>query len=261
MNENLTIVEVTGSANTDLLRAGKEGAPHGCGLAARRQTSGRGRRGHTWDSGEGNLLLSIVLRPNVPTSQLNGLAAVSGLAALGELERMGFANEIKLKWPNDLTARDSKLGGILIETARDNEGQTFAVCGIGINIAHAPSKVPDAGLSAISLADLNETVPSAEELTHIMYRSILGAVDAWAQAINTLPNGTGPLEPIHEAYCKRLCWIGNDVIARSSNGSELARGRFDGIDTYGRALIINGTTVSTLHFEEASIRPLSPEAH
>lgn len=257
MNENLTIVEVTGSTNTDLLLAGKDGAPHGYGLAARRQTSGRGRRGHTWDSGEGNLLLSIVLRPNVPASHLGGLAAVSGLAALCELERMGLADEIKLKWPNDLTARGGKLGGILIETARDNEGQTFAVCGIGINVAHAPSKVPDSHLTAISLANLNVTVPPVEELVRVIHRAIVSAVDAWAQDINGLPAGTGPLAPIHEAYCERLCWIGKDVIARSPHGAELTRGRFDGVDTYGRALIIGSGTTSALHFEEASIRPIA----
>ena len=63
MDAKLTIVDVTGSTNDDLLEAGKQGAPHGTGLAARAQTAGRGRRGHKWDSTAGNLLLSIVLHP------------------------------------------------------------------------------------------------------------------------------------------------------------------------------------------------------
>ena len=50
MDAQLTIVDVTGSTNDDLLEAGKQGAPHGTGLAARAQTAGRGRRGHKWDS-------------------------------------------------------------------------------------------------------------------------------------------------------------------------------------------------------------------
>ena len=50
MDAKLTIVDVTGSTNDDLLEAGKQGAPHGTGLAARAQTAGRGRRGHKWDS-------------------------------------------------------------------------------------------------------------------------------------------------------------------------------------------------------------------
>ena len=41
MDAKLTIVDVTGSTNDDLLEAGKQGAPHGTGLAARAQTAGR----------------------------------------------------------------------------------------------------------------------------------------------------------------------------------------------------------------------------
>ena len=76
MDAQLTIVDVTGSTNDDLLEAGKQGAPHGTGLAARAQTAGRGRRGHKWDSTAGNLLLSIVLRPCVNPAKYSGLAFV-----------------------------------------------------------------------------------------------------------------------------------------------------------------------------------------
>ena len=111
MDAKLTIVDVTGSTNDDLLEAGKQGAPHGTGLAARAQTAGRGRRGHKWDSTAGNLLLSIVLRPHVNAAKYSGLAAVSGLAVLEALGAQGLANEIGLKWPNDLVARGHKLSG------------------------------------------------------------------------------------------------------------------------------------------------------
>ena len=37
MDAKLTIVDVTGSTNDDLLEAGKQGAPHGTGLAAPRK--------------------------------------------------------------------------------------------------------------------------------------------------------------------------------------------------------------------------------
>lgn len=107
MDAQLTIVDVTGSTNDDLLEAGKQGAPHGTGLAARAQTAGRGRRGHKWDSTAGNLLLSIVLRPCVNPAKYSGLAAVSGLAVLEALEKQGLASEIALKWPNDLSREDA----------------------------------------------------------------------------------------------------------------------------------------------------------
>ena len=173
MDAKLTIVDVTGSTNDDLLEAGKQGAPHGTGLAARAQTAGRGRRGHKWDSTVGNLLLSLVLRPCVNPAKFSGLAAVSGLAVLEALEKQGLANEIRLKWPNDLVARGRKLGGILVEAARDNEGKPFAVCGIGVNVNYTPQEVPDGGLAAIGLSDLNESVPTVNMLLDEVYHAVI----------------------------------------------------------------------------------------
>lgn len=257
MDAKLTIVDVTGSTNDDLLKAGKQGAPHGTGLAARAQTAGRGRRGHKWDSTVGNLLLSIVLRPCVNPAKFSGLAAVSGLAVLEALEKQGLANEIRLKWPNDLVARGRKLGGILVEAARDNEGKPFAVCGIGVNANYTPQEVPDGGLAAIGLSDLNESVPTVNMLLDEVYHAVIDAVDAWAERLNAMEEDAGPLAPVHGEYVTHLNWIGEHVIARSPAGDELARGIFKTVDGFGRACIETEGCLRSFHFEEASLRPAS----
>lgn len=257
MDAKLTIVDVTGSTNDDLLEAGKQGAPHGTGLAARAQTAGRGRRGHKWDSTVGNLLLSIVLRPSVNPAKFSGLAAVSGLAVLEALEKQGLANEIGLKWPNDLVARGHKLGGILVEAARDNEGGPFAVCGIGVNVNYTPQEVPDGGLAAIGLSDLNENVPTVDMLLDEVYHAVIDAVDAWAERLNSMEENTGPLAPVHGEYVAHLNWIGEHVIARSPAGDELARGILQTVDDFGRACIETEGGLRSFHFEEASLRPAS----
>lgn len=257
MDAQLTIVDVTGSTNDDLLEAGKHGAPHGTGLAARAQTAGRGRRGHKWDSTAGNLLLSIVLRPCVNPAKYSGLAAVSGLAVLEALEKQGLANEIRLKWPNDLIARGRKLGGILVEAARDNEGKPFAVCGIGVNVNYTPQEVPDGGLAAIGLSDLNESVPAVDMLLDEVYHAVIDAVDTWAERLNAKEEDAGPLAPVHDEYITHLNWIGKHVIARSPAGDELARGIFRTVDDCGRASIETESGLCVFHFEEASLRPLS----
>lgn len=257
MDAQLTIVDVTGSTNDDLLEAGKQGAPHGTGLAARAQTAGRGRRGHKWDSTAGNLLLSIVLRPCVNPAKYSGLAAVSGLAVLEALEKQGLANEIGLKWPNDLVARGRKLGGILVEAARDNEGKPFAVCGIGVNVNYTPQEVPDGGLAAIGLSDLNESVPAVDMLLDEVYHAVIDAVDAWAERLNAKEEDAGPLAPVHDEYIAHLNWIGEHVIARSPAGDELARGIFQTVDDFGRACIETEDGLRSFHFEEASLRPAS----
>ena len=256
MDAHLTVVDVTGSTNDDLLEAGKLGAPHGTGLAARAQTAGRGRRGHKWDSTAGNLLLSIVVRPNVNPAKYSGLAAVCGLAVLKTLEIQGLATEIGLKWPNDLVARGRKLGGILVEAARDNEGKPFAVCGIGLNVNYTPQEVPDGGLAAIGLSDLHESVPSVDTLLDEVYHTVMDAVDAWAEQLNALADDAGPLAPVRDEYIARLNWIGERVIARSPAGDELARGIFRTVDDFGRACIETEDGLRSFHFEEASLRPL-----
>lgn len=257
MDAKLTIVDVTGSTNDDLLEAGKQGAPHGTGLAARAQTAGRGRRGHKWDSTVGNLLLSIVLRPCVNPAKFSGLAAVSGLAVLEALEKQGLANEIRLKWPNDLVARGRKLGGILVEAARDNEGKPFAVCGIGVNVNYTPQEVHDGGLAAIGLSDLNESVPTVNMLLDEVYHAVIDAVDAWTERLNAMEEDAGPLAPVHGEYVTHLNWIGEHVIARSPAGDELARGIFKTVDGFGRACIETEGGLRSFHFEEASLRPAS----
>ena len=256
MDATLTIVDVTGSTNDDLLQAGKQGAPHGTGLAARSQTAGRGRRGHKWDSAAGNLLLSIVLRPQVSASKFSGLAAVTGLSVLQVLERRSLADEISLKWPNDLVARGRKLGGILVEAAQDAQSRPFAVCGIGVNVAYTPQEVPDGGLPAIGLADLNDSVPSVDTLLDEVYHAVVDATDRWAEQLKDLPDSSGPLTPVHDEYVARLNWIGTEVMALSPTGEEIARGAFVTVDDFGRAHIKTASEDLKLHFEEASLRPL-----
>lgn len=95
-------------------------------------------------------------------------------------------SEIALKWPNDLVARGRKLGGILVEAARDNEGKPFAVCGIGVNVNYTPQEVPDGGLAAIGLSDLNESVPAVDMLLDEVYHAVIDAVDTWAERLNAM---------------------------------------------------------------------------
>lgn len=202
-------------------------------------------------------MLSIVLRPCVNPAKFSGLAAVSGLAVLEALEKQDLANEIRLKWPNDLVARGRKLGGILVEAARDNEGKPFAVCGIGVNVNYTPQEMPDGGLAAIGLSDLNESVPAVDVLLKEVYHTVVNAVDAWAGRLNAMEEDAGPLAPVHDDYVAHLNWTGETVIARSPAGDELARGIFRTVDAFGRACIETEGGLRSFHFEEASLRPLS----
>ena len=241
----LSVVDKTGSTNDDALALGRAGAAHGRAVAARLQVAGRGRRAHVWESPRGNLYLSVVLRPRVVPTRLPGLAAACALGALdGLVEVVGrrISNEVQLKWPNDLLARDAKLGGLLVEAARDDAGEAFAVCGIGVNVERAPHE-----LGAISLAELG-AAPSFSTLAEALRARIAGRVDAWATA-----GGELPLDGVLDDYVSHLAWRGEKVrVLAADDGAELTRGTFETVDAWGRA-VVDGIAYAS---ELASLRPI-----
>ena len=205
---SLMMLDEVGSTNDEALALGRAGAPHGAAVAARSQTAGRGRRGHAWASPPGNLYLSVVLRPRLAPTRLAGLAGACGLGVLR------IADEALLKWPNDVYARGRKLAGVLVEAARDDAGELFAVCGVGVNVARAPR-----GLDAISLAELGGAPP----------------LPSLAEALR---EGVVSLDGIRDAYLARLAWLGETVrVLAAEDGAELARGAFETVDAWGRAVV------------------------
>jgi BirA family biotin operon repressor/biotin-[acetyl-CoA-carboxylase] ligase len=130
----IEVVDETGSTNTDLLERAAQGAPSGTVLVAELQTRGRGRRGRGWHSGLGGALtFSVLWRFEQGAGFLSGLSLAVGVALARVLRKHG-AEEVMLKWPNDVLWRHLKLAGILIELAGDVMGPTLAVIGVGINL-------------------------------------------------------------------------------------------------------------------------------
>ena len=241
MDTLMQVLDEIGSTNDEALAAGRAGAPHGWAVAARRQTAGRGRRGHVWESPAGNLYLSVVLRPEVAPSRLPGLAAACGLGVLDGLEALGVSNEALLKWPNDVLAQERKLAGVLVEAGRDEAGGTFAVCGVGLNLESAPRE-----LSAICLAELG--VPKSFSAAAEALRDAIAArVDAWSFA-----TGERPLDGIRDDYLAHLAWRGEKVrVLEAETGTQLECGTLETVDPWGRA-VVDGTAYAA---EQASLRP------
>jgi BirA family biotin operon repressor/biotin-[acetyl-CoA-carboxylase] ligase len=146
----VTWVAETGSTNQDLLAAARDGASEGAVLVADHQTAGRGRLGRTWEAPPGSsLLVSILLRPDLPLDQAHAVTAAVGLAAAYACEAVaGFRPG--LKWPNDLVVGPRKLAGILAETQVSGDRLDALVVGIGLNV-NWPDELP-ADLAGIAVA-------------------------------------------------------------------------------------------------------------
>ncbi len=95
-------------------------------VMARRQSGGRGRRGHRWLSPEGGLYVSFGWRNMEPSrALLLNLTAPVSIARL--LSKFGIEGQIKL--PNDVLVNGRKIAGILVEVRGER-----TVLGIGLNV-------------------------------------------------------------------------------------------------------------------------------
>jgi BirA family biotin operon repressor/biotin-[acetyl-CoA-carboxylase] ligase len=109
------------------------GAPHGTLVTASEQSAGRGRQGRGWSAPAGSaVLMSLVLHDPPPRLALVAGVAVAAVAAALDAQR----RPARVKWPNDVLLDGRKVAGILVE-GRPQE--RWAVLGIGINVALAPS--------------------------------------------------------------------------------------------------------------------------
>ncbi len=107
-------------------------------LIADIQTAGRGRHGRIWQSPQGNLFLSILLRPEIQAARLGEIAFLVALAVADTVDSVLPVARVALKWPNDILLEGAKLSGILIESELTGGRADVMVVGIGINIAATP---------------------------------------------------------------------------------------------------------------------------
>jgi len=130
---SLNSVDSTNNYAMAQLHAGM--AKHGQVYLAREQTAGRGQRGKAWVTEPGqNIIFTAVLQPApIPYTHQFYLSACISLACYDLLNPL-TAENIKIKWPNDIYWCDRKAGGILIENVLQGNDWKFAVAGIGLNI-------------------------------------------------------------------------------------------------------------------------------
>ncbi len=106
----------------------------GDACVAEYQQAGRGRRGRKWFSPFGaNLYLSMYWKLDQGPAAAMGLSLVIGIVMAEVLQKLG-AEDVRVKWPNDLYLKDRKLAGILVELTGKTGDAAQLVIGAGINL-------------------------------------------------------------------------------------------------------------------------------
>jgi BirA family biotin operon repressor/biotin-[acetyl-CoA-carboxylase] ligase len=195
------------------------------------QTAGRGRHGKEWQSPPGSgVCLSAAYTFASQPENFPALTLALGLGAIAALQDLG-ASGVDIKWPNDLVARDGKLGGILTEVQAQSGGTVTVVTGIGINVDLADEldldDRPDWAQSVVDLKDLCDPLPSLNEIaaqltSHLLQSFVEFDADGFA---------------IFSERWPQYDWLmGRELIVDS--GQELISGTGAGIASDG-ALLVN----------------------
>jgi BirA family biotin operon repressor/biotin-[acetyl-CoA-carboxylase] ligase len=241
----LRILAETGSTNDDLKALARAGAAEWTALLARRQTAGRGRLGREWVSLEGNLFLSVLVRPEVKFAPL--LSILGGLAVAEALE--GFQVAACLKWPNDVLSGEGKIAGILAEGLSTGERLEAVVIGFGVNLALEPECLPG-GLGIPATSVFRETGERPDAL--VAAEAVLTRFRLWYDALREKGE-----EAVLAAFRERsIHWWGKPV--ELTSGGERFTGLARDLDPRG-ALVLeleDGTRRAFLS-GEASLRPMT----
>jgi BirA family biotin operon repressor/biotin-[acetyl-CoA-carboxylase] ligase len=111
----------------------KKNFGEGVVVIAEKQTKGYGRVKRVWNSNEGGLWFSMLLKPVMCSDESSRLSLLLGIALNRILEKnYGISSEIK--WPNDILICGKKVAGIIIEMSVEQDMINWVAAGVGVNI-------------------------------------------------------------------------------------------------------------------------------
>lgn len=217
--------DVVGSTNDEASVLAAEGAADGTVVWARRQTEGRGRRGRRWQSPEGNLHCSVVMRPDVGPAAAAQTSLVSAVAVADMVAGFLMSDQrVEQKWPNDVLVDGAKIAGILLESSGPSSGRVdWVVIGCGVNVAAAPD---DPAMRATSLHREGAQSVTAKEAL----RALLDSLRTWRARWET-----AGLAPVRAAWLARAHGLRGPITVRLPD-REL-QGRFADMDDSGSLVL------------------------
>ena len=196
-------------------------------VCAKKQTAGRGRRGRSWNSCDGNLLFSMAFEYEL--QKAGELAFASSLSLLQAIKKISPEADVKLKWPNDILLNNAKVSGILLEKGP----KKYMITGVGVNIVGSP-KLTDAVYKITSLAEYGIKISAIEFLRLFM--------ESFSQNLSLLQ--TQGFAVLREKWLENAKNLGKEIIIRQ-NGKE-EKGIFTGIDESAALLLKNSAGIKKI---------------
>ncbi|MDR2372479.1 MAG: biotin--[acetyl-CoA-carboxylase] ligase [Puniceicoccales bacterium] len=149
-------------------------------VVAETQTQGRGQFGRTWYSTDAkNLYISFGFIPHQSPREFQNFSIVVAEKIANRLGQI-FNLTFTVKSPNDIYFGGKKLCGILTELRIANGHITFAVTGIGLNVAGDLSEFPEGlRMTATTLSNCCEKEISCSEM-EVVVAEVMGNLLQWS---------------------------------------------------------------------------------
>lgn len=210
--------QITSSTNDDAIAYSAQALGESFIITANKQYKGRGRRGRSWIGQEGNLFASLGLV--YPLAKCGDLAFITALALTSSILVFSPSEDIKIKWPNDVLIRGSKISGILIEKGHND----YLIIGIGVNISSFP-QLQGVNYSATSLHHIGITT-TCEDFLEVLIKNF----SFWLHQYDVLG-----FAPVRQEWLKYAVGIGTEIKIMQERTEK--RGIFYGIDDTGLLLL------------------------
>jgi len=198
-------------------------------IMANEQTAAHGRRGRPWANPKGNFAATLLLKLHGDDPTQAALRSFSMAVALRQTLAMSCpAEQLTLKWPNDVLLAGGKVAGILLEPIGQSGRLDWLSIGVGVNLQEAPTAAdvePDA-FRPVAVPDLG-TAPTTQDFLFWLASHF---ADLEAQFADF------GFDPIRRAWMSNAARLGETITARLPNDE--ITGRFETVDEMGY-LVLN----------------------
>ncbi len=215
-------------------------------VVAEEQSSGLGRLQRRWEAPAIQaILVSLILKhPQLPAKP-TVLPMLAGVALVHAIVRAEpeLADEIGIKWPNDILLGDDlatgrKVAGILIETAYRQNRMEHAVVGMGINVNQEVAGLPNVPSYMPQPTSLRVQVGRVLDRTALL----IALCQVWDELL-------GPQRSEHDIFQEwrsLLYTLGQPVTVRRGDGEDgqLIQGTAVDVTPDGELVVVDESNVT-----------------
>ena len=163
-----------------------------------------GQKNRTWEAKEGNIHLSVLLRPRIALEKMNSMFLTMGVTSvIKSIDSLpGLKGKSMIKWPNDIYIEGSKVGGIITRCFTKKNMMRAIVLGIGLNVKTVPKIsgnrfTPKAGC----IKDYSESVD-----IKTVFHALLDSLYTQYQLVKN-----NQIQKLHKMYITRSLLIGQNI--------------------------------------------------